>query len=215
MVMLLVGCALGVLAFVVPARASVKAVCEVSAVAKVEDKADPQFGLRLIGGSGKFTFSSLAIECNGSENGIPAVVFVTVDARGYYDNIVCGTGKAFGTSLKVLQVSKVGGDPMKGAAYYDALLSDEKFAVEVTAFSGGFYWHDWDKAALNTKLDLTAEDPDKPRTDKDWELAGDITLTGPLPPPAPSGKSFTPPNTPPGHCAKSLTLSGVIGIDEA
>jgi hypothetical protein len=215
MATLAIASALGVLAFAIPAQASVKAECQISGSAKTQDKDDPQYGVRLMGGGGKFTFASLQIECNGSEKGVPAVVLLTAEARGFYENIVCGTGKAIGTAIDVLSVTKVGGDPTKGAAYYDALLSDEKFAVEFAGFSGPFYWHDWEKPALNTKMDITTENPDKPRTDKDWEQAGHIALGAPAPQQVEGGKPPVPPNTPPGNCTKAFSATGVIGIDEA
>jgi hypothetical protein len=71
-------------------------------------------------------------------------------SRGWFDNIICGTGTAFshkwkhqkpwgpgqvhGTTLDSLQT--ITGDPYKGVAFYDDVVKSLEYKIEVTNGAG-------------------------------------------------------------------------------
>ena len=197
------------LAFAIPAQATgndIKADCAINASVKTQDKLSPELGVLLLGGGGKFTLTSLAIDCVGTEKGQPVVLELDVTATGHYENIVCGTGKAYGGSIVVTDV--VGSTKADPEGFYNGIMGDEKFAVEFDEFEGQFFWHDTAKELPNTKVDLT--DPSKGEvTSKDWELAGEVNLL----PPTMNDKAGLP-NTEAGECMKAFHVVGDIIIDE-
>src|SRR5688500_9210172 len=126
-------------AFVIPASATsnLKGNCFVDGEAKTEDKDDPNFGVRVTGGEGKFTFEAITLNCTADINkdGVPEPASpVSAKAEGWFDNTVCGTGKALGTVTEILG----------GHAKYQ-FLDDEKFGIQFADFVGAFKWHNWDK----------------------------------------------------------------------
>jgi hypothetical protein len=184
-------------ALAVPADAEIKAQCLISGDAKVVDKADPTLGVRLIGGKGSYTFNSLSFVCVGVTKGAPNVVSTATSTSGWYNNIVCGTGKVVGTVTSIA-------DPK-----YNAVFSGKKFAIDLSALVGHFYWHTWAKEVLpiDGKLGSAFFPPGKGLEPKNWQLAGEVVAGLP-------SKNFTPPNTPPGNCTKAFSLSGSVAIDE-
>ena len=62
-------------AFAIPALATsnLKGNCVVDGEAKTVDKDDPNFGVRVTGGEGKFTFDAIALDCtaDSDKDGIP------------------------------------------------------------------------------------------------------------------------------------------------
>src|SRR5688572_11139989 len=157
---------LGAMAFAVPAQADVKGDCIITGDVKTTDKVDSQLGVRLVGGKGTFTYSAFQTICVGSAKGTPVVnppVIPVIDP-GWFQNAVCGTGKAVGTVVS-------SGDPKFAGA-----LNGEKFAIEFVGFAGIFYWHDWDKRDVPTKP--IAEDPGSAATGTKQTNAKNYTAAG-------------------------------------
>ena len=194
---------LGALAFAVPASADVKGDCVVVGHAKTTDKVDSQLGVRLVSGKGTFTFNQVNLVCVGTSKGVPVVnpPLVVNGTQGWFQNTVCGTGKAVGTV-------EAAGEPKVAPA-----VDGEKFAVEFVASTGVFYWHDWDKPDVNTKP--VPEDPGsaeigtKDTNLKNYTAAGVVHLS-------PSETKPTElPNVPPGSCTKGFHVEGSVAVDFA
>jgi len=188
-------------AFVAPASAEVKGECFVNGDAKTQDKANPNIGVRVMGGQGKFTFQQLQISCMGDTNkdGVPEpIVGVVATATGWYDNIVCGTGKALGT------VTNIENAPAKVIA----ALEGKKFGIEFRAFNGVFKWHEPGEGPLKDVV-VDKDDPASPQKednpDKNYTPAGTITL-GP-----PATKPADPPELPI-ECTKAFSATGVVKV---
>jgi hypothetical protein len=183
-------------ALAAPAQAfDAQASCLFSGEAKVTDKADPTLGVRLVGGKGNFTFNSTTLICTGVSKGAPSIVITTFNASGWFENIVCGTGKAVGTITSV-------GDPK-----YNALLSGHKFLIVFDFWSGMIYWHfvKWHGVLLpDTKV---APPGSKGAFVKRWTLAGAAQAA------PPTQKTSPVPNTPPGNCTKAFSLAGTVLVD--
>jgi hypothetical protein len=192
--------ALAALAFAAPAQATnVLAYCVYTGTAKIQDKTDPTIGVRLVGGKGTFVLNTTTMACVGVAKGAPEAQLINVTASGWYNNVVCGTGKAVGTITSVT-----------GPAKYQALLTGKKFAIEFVGSYGVFYWHTWASAGEpNTKTELLTPPGSKSTSPKNWQQAGDVFLQ----PPSPLNKSGVP-NVVAGECTKALTVTGDVVISE-
>lgn len=170
-------CLLAALAFAAPASA---ADAQATCVTAGGMKTNPP--IQLVGGSGAFTYSSLTAVCVGVKKGTPAVEVDTLTASGTYTNVVCGTGKLVGTITSGTgMISQVRG---------------KKFAVELVAFAGPMYFHQWANPALPDTKVLDLIFPTTPN--KRWKPVG--VFVGSYPDPL--LKPFTPPAPP--LCTKAL-----------
>lgn len=234
---------LAALAMAVPSQAAVvKAACLVNGNAKVSDKAnltDTTRGVNLTGGHGNYRFKQADFTCVGLEKGAPGIVSFSVDSKGYFDNVECGTGKAisqWGAGNNTIvgnNFGRIGGNLSKNQAYYQAILDDLKYAVDFTAGVGLFFWHNAPKSApgskplssvkqptipklgTDTKGPWESDDPTTPAIegDKEYVFAGIIVLSFPVGP-QPVGKPpWAPPRPADNHCTNSFDARGVILLD--
>lgn len=197
------------LAMATPANAAnAKGTCVIAGEVKTSDKERPTIGVRLVGGKGNFAYRSLIIICAGIAKGAPDTEFVTVDARGVYENVVCGTGKAWGTVMAVQAA-----DPK-----YADLVTGQKFAIHFLGGEGSFFWHHWNKPPVPdlkdplsdiTKPQSSGFPWEKVKQEKNWQPAGSLklTITDPL--------GNKPPRIVPSldECTKAFTVSGVVNVD--
>jgi hypothetical protein len=219
---------LAAVAFAVPSQAAtIKASCTVSGDAKTQDKQFAKMGVRLIGGSGSYTFTQTTFSCVGTEKGAPAVVTFNIQSIGKYVNTVCGTGKAlsnWGKSTLTGGFLKVGGDPTKGQAFYSNLIQTLKYSVEFQGAVGQFFWHNDGpgpkpestvKPATIPKLNMDPANDGKFTNDpKIYVYAGEVDLS------LPQGKTPVVPDTKQDpmnlnkfNCTKAFHAAGAIVID--
>ncbi len=182
---------------------TIKAVCKVSGEAKVVDKDDSTYGVRLIGGSGTFEFEGTAA-CSGLNKGQFFIDTHDVVAVGDYDSVVCGIGKAVG---RVTGLTKKAIPPPVGSkSNLEPALQDKKFALDLFAGgAGGFYW----KAEDYAKPDPIPKPATSPKTEDkaEWDGGGTIDLE------ASANKQDPPPPPPEDNCAKAFKVNAVIGVD--
>ncbi len=198
---------LATLALATPSHAgTIKATCSFGGNAKITDKDDAGYGIRLVGGSGSFFVESFVVSCSGVNKGAPFIDVIDVAASGIYDNIICGTAKAVGS---IVDVTKL---PFPHVGYKSNLepaIEGKKFALEFFAWwHGSFYWKadEFAKPSVIEKGMTSSKAPDK----AEWDYAGEVHLT----PPAPTSKPFPQvPSDPPDNCAKAIEVSGHILID--
>jgi hypothetical protein len=209
----LVLCLLAVLVAPAWADASFKASCVVTGTAKVHEKLVPGGGgVRYIGGSGAFTFDTIAIACLGTEKGAPLVVSLVVRSVGKYESIVCGTGTAWSPpdGTKLISVQNIVGT--KPREYYEQLLVGLKYKIQFVLFFGTFH--------VNNAPGSLPLQKDLPKTDLSFFLRNNEKTTGP-----PNGlryggmvklvfvlpfigpKPYTPSSE---YCTKAFSVSGFL-----
>ena len=199
---------LAAMAFAAPSQA-VKAVCAVTGTAKTEDKENPDIGVRLVGGKGTFEFrnGALVLQCDEIGKAV-GVQTVRVTASGWYDNVVCGSGKSVGTVTAV--------DNQK----YAALVGD-RFAFEAAALFVTFYWEATevhpDKRYPDLKVDPVLNDDPSPGkdADDDWAFAGDLELLEKNTLAGTNKAASRPPDPFTGHCVDGFDVVGWILVHPA
>lgn len=221
---------LAALAMAMPAQAAVvKGTCTVNGNAKMTDKTDTTLGVRLSGGHGLFSFKADLV-CKGLEKGTPATVTFKVTSKGYYDSVWCGFGVAVSqwgqnnNNIVAGSFQKIGGNPSKNQAYYQAILTDLKYLVEIAGVFpsvGMFYWHNAPADNPGSKPLSSVKQPTIPKpfsdtkggwdqSDKEYVYAGKLKLTFPLPL---IGKPFMGINQATGNCTTSVDVRGAVSVD--
>jgi hypothetical protein len=207
-------------AMAVPAQANVKGDCVLEGTAGVTDKDEPKKGVRLLGGHGSYNFAALAIACVGLEKGSPAIVTLNVTSKGYFDNIVCGTGVAW--SHKTTD-----GDPNSGTdltsftpvvsnksfADYDAIVEDLEYKIEFAAGIGHIHVNNDGTLGKELPKPVVLPQDKGPGPDEDLELAGVIGLGfSTQGPDLLNTKSADPTDR---NCVKSFSVLGSVKLDKS
>jgi hypothetical protein len=231
---------LGALAFAVPANASIKAQCTITAgvIKAVTTKPTAKKYVQTMGGKGTFTFDGGQVVCTetASTKGLALQYIGTFTASGTFRNSAllpngqwmdtpCGQGKVLG---------KITGINMGGTTKFNSILNS-KFAVEFGPPSppvqGAFFWHTAGPANKTlipkpppnlVKLQPDGGQqgkPNNPNGTKPYRWAGDIQISvstglfsGVKNPFGDFGKFFS---SPADKCSKSFDVVGSITVHEA
>jgi hypothetical protein len=246
-------------AMAVPAQAEgpLKGVCVIAGSAKVSDKeaknvAKPSLpgttgtrkGVRLSGGHGSYEFTALEIICVGTEKGSPAIKALVVESRGWFDNIVCGTGVAFshkwkdqkpwgpgqvhGTTL-VSKVKPPGLPSTHGDAFYDSVVKSLEYKIEFVGGMGHIHLNNDPNEVIKTipKINVLEQDKASGKPTQPLFLAGWIGLglklvdpgnekPGQLPLDILNNKAAKDPtDLTKYNCVNSFSVLGVVLIDKS
>jgi hypothetical protein len=178
---------LAALAMAIPAQAAtaVKMVCAVAGSAKTNPP------VKLVGGTGSYTFDGLTLACVSVENSSnPVVVVGKAQSTGTYTNSVCGTGSA---------TSPVGGSSPVGTPMVEGLGSTADYSAKIRALGYTVVF-----TATVGVLSYTGGDIKKTLT---GNVGGPVQL---LPPDPAVGK---PPGVPAsGDCTKAFDVAGAITL---
>jgi hypothetical protein len=211
--------ALAAAAFAGPAQAATADFkCAVLGSAKTRDKLDPTIGVRLIGGSGTYTFTQIALNCVGTEKGQAAAWHATIVSTGKYENIVCGSGTAWSlagsTSITAGTFAyDVAPAAPKGVAYYNTQVAGLVYKVLFNGSAGTFHTNNATSAnpaknvAKPTNLEQRNDEKTGSAPPTGLKLAGAVQLAAPLP----TEKTGTP-NALAGECTKAFHVTGTIDL---
>jgi hypothetical protein len=235
-------------AMAVPAQGAggVKAVCVIEGTAGVTDKAEKNVakpslpgttgdrkGVRLSGGHGSYDFDSLNIVCVGTAKGEPAIHILVVNSKGWFDNVVCGTGVAFshkfkdqkpwgggffhGTTLKSEGTSKLVG--VHDFDYFNDLVKSLEYKVEFVGGMGHIHFNNDPNEVVKTipKINVLPEQQKAPgKPSQPLFLAGWIGLGFSLEGPDVLNNKAAkdPTDLTKYNCVNSFSVLGVVLIDK-
>ncbi len=204
----LMGAAVALLAaaaLAAPAQATpIKGTCVFTGDAKVTDKDNTAYGMKLSGGRGSYRFSG-TVSCTVMVKGAPAVVILDFVSEGHYHNLLCGTGNVVSQTNTLEWV--VADTARKGSEFWAGLLAGLDFSAQFVGTKGIFFINQADSFPLikaNNVGTLFPDDKGTPVADHD--IAGTISLEPPLQkPPLLLG--------PLDNCAKAFFVHAAFKVD--